>query len=245
MIFPRGCETLHHERQGMKALAKPIDRDAWRSILASAMLILDHLEQAGNGRPDLALGGGTVLMFRFQHRLSKDVDFFLHDVQWLSFLTPRLNDYVAAMVSDYSEQANCVKLILPQGDIDFIAATQVTGIAPPEFLDFADRRFALEATAEILAMKLLYRAAFFKPRHVFDLAACIRLDPDSARAAVRATMAQGPVLMRRLKHMAGLALPELCADIQPLGEFDGLVGSMVESVRQFVAETSSDSTLKP
>lgn len=226
-------------------MARPVNQDTWRNILASAVLILDQLDRAGNGRPDLTLGGGTVLMFRFRHRLSKDVGFFIHDVQWLSFLTPRLNDYVAAMVSDYSEQANFVKLVLPHGDLDFIAATQVTGIAPSEFLDFGNSRFALESTAEILAKKLQYRAAFFKRRDVFDLAAAIRLDPDSARAAVRATVPQGPVLMRRLTHMAGLALPELCADIQPLNGFDGLFGSMVESVWQFVAETSRDSALKP
>ena len=45
------------------------------------------------------IGGGTVLMFRFEHRLSKDIDFFTHDAQWLSLLTPRLNDTTAAMTT--------------------------------------------------------------------------------------------------------------------------------------------------
>ena len=45
--------------------------------------------------------------------LSKDIDFFIRDVQWLGFITPRLNDVIAAMVEGYEEQANSLKLILP------------------------------------------------------------------------------------------------------------------------------------
>ena len=32
-----------------------------------------------------------MLMLRFDHRLSKDIDIFTHDAQALSFITPRLN----------------------------------------------------------------------------------------------------------------------------------------------------------
>jgi hypothetical protein len=66
--------------------------------------------------------GGAVLMFRFEHRLSKDIDFFMYDVQRLSLLTPRLNDTTAAMTKKYLEQANGIKLVLPHGDIDFVVA---------------------------------------------------------------------------------------------------------------------------
>lgn len=110
-------------------------------------------------------------MMRMHHRLSNDIDLFLHDAQWLARLTPRLNDLAAEMARDYSEQANSVKLVLAQGDIDFVVAGSVTGVEPTETLDFGGRNVMLEATEEILAKKLFFRAALLKPRDVFDLVA--------------------------------------------------------------------------
>ena len=123
------------------------------------------------------------------HRVSKDIDLFLHDAQWLARLTPRLNDRVAEMVRDYSEQANSIKLVLAQGDIDFVVAGSVTGVAPEETLDFRGREILLEATEEILAKKLFYRAAC--PRSTYKLAA--RRVPDLVAAA------RAPCLMRPLR----------------------------------------------
>ncbi len=107
-----------------------MDENSWKGLLASALSILDDLEARGIGTPDFTLGGGTVLMMRYRHRLSKDIDLFLHDAQWIAYLTPRLNDRVAAMTRDYSEQANSIKLVLADGDIDFIVSGTVTGDAP-------------------------------------------------------------------------------------------------------------------
>ncbi len=89
-----------------------VTRDSWKQILASAVTIFADLEDKGFGSPDVVMGGGTVLMFRFEHRLSKDIDFFMHDVQWLSVLTPRLNDTTAAMTTNYLEQGSGLKLVL-------------------------------------------------------------------------------------------------------------------------------------
>jgi len=50
----------------------------------------------------------------------------MHDVQWVSMLTPRLNDTTAAMTTSYLEQANGLKLVLPHGDIDFVVSGPVT-----------------------------------------------------------------------------------------------------------------------
>jgi hypothetical protein len=57
-----------------------VTRDSWKEILASAVTIFADLEKKGFGSPDMVIGGGTVLMFRFEHRLSKDIDFFMRDV---------------------------------------------------------------------------------------------------------------------------------------------------------------------
>ena len=64
--------------------AAEMDENAWKPLLSAALAILDDLRARGFGAPDLVLGGGTVLMMRLHHRLSKDVDLFLHDAYRVS-----------------------------------------------------------------------------------------------------------------------------------------------------------------
>jgi hypothetical protein len=75
-------------------MSPTLTRDSWKQILASAITIFEDLEKKGFGSPDVVIGRGTVLMFRFDHRLSKDIEFFTHDLQWVPLMTPRLNDTV-------------------------------------------------------------------------------------------------------------------------------------------------------
>jgi hypothetical protein len=215
-----------------------INRDSWRQILFAAVTIFDDLKSRKHGLPYLILGGGTVLMFRFEHRLSKDVDFFIRDVQWLGFITPRLNDAIAAMVEGYEEQANSLKLILPAGDIDFVAAGAVTVSEPTETLRFQKYSFPLETTQEILAKKLFYRPESFKPRDVFDLAVAIDIDPSSAARAVVASASKRDVLTRRLRHLAQLGDAELGRDILPIGDLTRFVPGMIAKVVHFVEDNS-------
>ena len=177
-------------------------------------------------------------MFRFEHRLSKDIAFFIRDVQWLGFITPRLNDVIAAMVEGYEEHANSLKLILPAGDIDFVAAATVTSSEPVEMLRFQDYSFPLETTEEILAKKLFYRPESFKPRDVFDLAVAIDMDPSSAARAVAASASKRGVLTRRLRHLSDLGDAELARDIVPIGEFSHILAGMIAKVDRFVNDNS-------
>jgi hypothetical protein len=55
-------------------------------------------------------------MLRYQHRLSKDIDIFVPDPQYLGFVTPRLSDVAAAVSTQYVEDHSAyVKLIRPEG----------------------------------------------------------------------------------------------------------------------------------
>jgi hypothetical protein len=211
-----------------------VTRDSWKQILASAVAIFSDLEKKGLGSPDVVIGGGTVLMFRFEHRLSKDIDFFMHDVQWLSLLTPRLNDTTAAMVTDYVEQANGIKLVLPHGDIDFVVSGDVTDARPVETLDFMGRTFLLEQTEEILAKKLFFRAARFQSRDVFDMAAAIEFDRLPAVAAVRAAASKVAILDRRMEELGGMPREELERDILVLDRGRHLMAEMIVRTRRFI-----------
>ena len=173
-------------------------------------------------------------MMRMHHRLSKDIDLFLHDAQWLARLTPRLNDRVAEMVRDYSEQANSIKLVLAQGDIDFVVAGSVTGVAPNETLDFRGRTIMLEATEEILAKKLFFRAALLKPRDIFDLVAASIMFPAAAKTAVEASAPRREAQLRRLNALAASPPDQLLRDIAPIGEFMKMVPRMVDSALAWI-----------
>lgn len=211
-----------------------MDEEIWKGLLKTALAILDDLEAQGDGAPEVAMGGGTVLMRRMRHRLSRDIDFFMHDAQWLARLTPRLNDRVAAMVRDYSEQANSVKLVLPEGDIDFIVAGRVTGAAPNETLNFDGHTIMLEATEEILAKKLYYRAALLKPRDVFDLVAASRLFPAAAEAAVEASAPRRQAQLQRLNALAASPSDQLLRDIAPIGEFAKMAPTMIDAALAWI-----------
>jgi hypothetical protein len=213
--------------------------DSWKQILASAVAIFDDLEKKGFGSPAAVIGGGTVLMFRFEHRLSKDIDFFTHDLQWVSLMTPRLNDTTAAMVTDYVEQPNGIKLILPHGDIDFVAARAVTGAEATEKLEFMGRTFLLEPTEEILAKKLFYRAARFQARDVFDMAAAIEFDAPSAVKAVRAAVSKVAIVERRLDELESLPRDKLEKDIIALEQGRHLIAEMIVKTRGFIREQTA------
>jgi len=213
-----------------------VTRDSWKQILASAVAIFDDLERKGLGSPDVVIGGGTVLMFRFEHRLSRDIDFFLHDVQWLSMLTPRLNDATAAMVTDYMEQANGIKLVLPHGDIDFVVAGAVTDAKAVEKLDFMGRTFLLEPTEEILAKKLYYRAERLQPRDVFDLVVATGRDNESATRALAAAASKKEILLRRLEQLSRLPPDKLGGGILPIGDCFRIIETMVGRVKQLVQD---------
>jgi hypothetical protein len=63
----------------------------------------------------------------------------------------------------------------------------------------------LEATAEILAKNLLYRADSSKARDAFDMSAALAIDPAAAIEALQATERTRPTLLRRLAAMRTLS----------------------------------------
>ena len=65
-------------------------------------------------------------MFRYRHRRSKDIDIFVPDPQYLGHVTPRLSDLAETIAADYVEGAGYVKLLRPEGEIDFVASPKAT-----------------------------------------------------------------------------------------------------------------------
>lgn len=157
----------------------------WEDLLPHALSIIEDIKSHGTPDPFWTFGGGTVLMFRYQHRLSKDIDIFVRDPQYLGFITPRLSDVAAAVSTDYVEdQSSYVKLIRPEGEIDFVASPNLTE-APFEIWNIGGQHIRVETAAEIVAKKLWHRGDRATARDLFDLSLVIEREPEALKKAAK------------------------------------------------------------
>ena len=66
----------------------------WRLLLSRTVTGLEQLEQQGQAVPEWVLGGGTALMLHADHRLSKDIDAFIDDPQYLGIMSPKVTEVI-------------------------------------------------------------------------------------------------------------------------------------------------------
>jgi Nucleotidyl transferase AbiEii toxin, Type IV TA system len=194
----------------------------WRRLLERTIDGLARLRAKGSATPDWALGGGTALMLHAGHRVSKDIDAFIADPQYLPMLSPRLGGEDIWECEAYTEAGNHLKLVFPEGEIDFIVAAPVTDLAPGT-MTIADEpgspraqpvRIAIEHPVEIALKKLVYRGGLLKVRDIFDLAVVDALHHDLLRANLHHA---GGVKQDILKRLASLS-EDYCR--QELAELD-------------------------
>ncbi len=205
----------------------------WEGLLRHAFDILDSAEQAGGSvAAEWSLGGGTMLMRRYQHRVSKDIDIFLPDPQALGFLSPRLNSIAEAKTSEYVEQSGVVKLYFETGEIDFIACLPLTA-EPVVSETILDRPVRIETDAEIISKKVEYRGAQFKARDIFDLA-CVIERNRSGLATASDIFRRGRAKVEDRLRVHAENLREDFAAIDTL-DFNPSFEECVTSVRDFLA----------
>ncbi|AKS24280.1 hypothetical protein ABH19_11785 [Leptospirillum sp. Group II 'CF-1'] len=57
---------------------------SWKDLeKRAAQIVFDAEASAGSGRLSPLLGGGTRLMLELSHRISRDIDLFIRDPQWI------------------------------------------------------------------------------------------------------------------------------------------------------------------
>lgn len=164
-------------------MAKPLHfpEGPWQPLLLQAFQLLDEIAAHGTVIPAWSLGGGTVLMFHYLHRRSKDIDIFVPDPQFLGFVNPRLGGPAEDVTTDYQDGAEYIKLFLPEGEIDFVAASTLTA-NPVEAHDVLGRTILLETPLEIVAKKIWHRGNKATPRDLLDLALVIEHHHDDILA---------------------------------------------------------------
>jgi len=148
----------------------------WETLFRRALVLIDSVTKAGITLSDWSFGGGTVLMRRYRHRFSKDIDIFIPDPQYLNYLSPHLNDTAERMTGDYTLQANFLKLQFTEGEIDFVVSaplTQDRAIAETMF----GREVMVETSTEIVAKKVWHRGDRFRARDIFDLSLIAEKEP--------------------------------------------------------------------
>lgn len=160
----------------------------WESLFQKALRLVDEMTIHGGIKdPFFTFGGGTVLMLRHQHRLSKDIDFFVPDPQSLGYVTPRLSDVAEELCqAQYQEAGNFIKLHLEEGEIDFVASPNLLhDDLAYERWELFGRSVRVETTAEIIAKKMYHRGDQATGRDLFDLAMAIEREPSALANAER------------------------------------------------------------
>lgn len=155
-------------------------KEAWEVLFEHAIEIID----GANAEIDWTLGGGTVLMFRHNHRMSRDIDIFFSDPQPLGYVNPALGGIAEQMTSEYEVSDGHIKLYFPEGEVDFIAAPLLTAPGAVNG-NVLGRSVRLETDVEIVAKKLWHRGHEGRARDLFDLGLLIERSPDELVKASR------------------------------------------------------------
>ena len=162
---------------------KVLPSGVWEQLLPHALKVIEDIKTHGIKNPFWTFGGGTVLMLRYQHRISKDIDIFVPDPQYLGFATPRLSDVAAEISDDYIEESSSyVKLIRSEGEIDFVASPNLTSPGFEEW-HLKNNLIKVETGTEIVAKKLWHRGDRATARDLFDLALVIEKEADALSQA--------------------------------------------------------------
>lgn len=198
----------------------------WEKLFPRALTLLDEISRYGGvADPFWTLGGGTVLMLRYRHRLSKDIDIFIPDPQYLGFVTPRLSDTAADLTQDYVEQPGAfVKLQFEEGEIDFVVAPNLLADAW-EVWDIGGRHVKTETAAEIIAKKMYHRGDRATARDLFDFALVIEREARQLLAAKQFLLRHREAFVSQIRqpHMGLRAAFEAIATLDYTPGFDQCV----------------------
>ena len=191
----------------------------WEQLLHRLLDGLDHIRLAGQPVPDWVLGGGTALMLRTGHRTSKDIDTFIDDPQYLSFLSPRLGGESIWGCDAFDESPHHLKLVFPEGEIDFIVAAAITGLPAEQKavgVSPGEREpvvIAIEHPVETALKKLHYRGSMLKVRDIFDIAVVDALFPQALQENLYRV---AHVKLEVLARLAGISDQFLRAELDEL-----------------------------
>jgi Nucleotidyl transferase AbiEii toxin, Type IV TA system len=158
--------------------------DAWKELLPPCFRVVDEVVRERKVEFPVRIGGGSMLMRRYKHRKSRDLDLFVTDVQLVRWCSPRFNETAADLFLDYGEEAAAVKLVTGMQEIDIIAAALIILDGAVEEVELGGRTVLVELPREIVAKKVVYGGRNFQTRDVFDLACVATAEPEEIAAVL-------------------------------------------------------------
>ncbi|KVL31026.1 nucleotidyl transferase AbiEii/AbiGii toxin family protein [Burkholderia sp. MSMB1835] len=182
----------------------------WQGLFRHALTLVDEIRKHGTPNPFWTFGGGTVLMLRHGHRVSKDVDIFVPDPQYLGYVNPRISDAASDITMDYEEHASFVKLVLPNGEIDFVVSRNLTSPGYDEWM-LMNHVVKVETSAEIVAKKMWHRGDRPTARDLFDLCVVIEREPESLMEAGAFLVRHRDTFLRLLNEHRAFVQPRFDA----------------------------------
>lgn len=145
------------------------DEKTWEGLFQNALRLVDEIRTHGTKHLYWTFGGGTALMRKYLHRLSKDIDIFVPDPQALNYVNPRLSQVAEELAVHYDEANDFIKLFLTGGEIDFVASPNLTE-NPCIDEEIFGRIVHVETAVEIIAKKFFHRGNRLLARDIFDFA---------------------------------------------------------------------------
>jgi predicted nucleotidyltransferase component of viral defense system len=164
-----------------------------------------RLNATGLPKKMWSFGGGTVLMLKYNHRLSRDIDIFFRDRQLLNAISPRINDTFENKIQGYSEHTQFTKIHFPEGEIDFIVSPQITDCGPV-LENICGEQIYVDSPVEIIAKKIHFRSMDFRARDVFDLAVSYSTEKEALIKNSFAFEASLEILQKRITDLVDSGL---------------------------------------
>lgn len=213
----------------------------WHRLLDRTLRGLAELRQQGQPVPNWVLGGGTALMIFADHRLSRDIDAFIDDPQYLAQLSPEVTD--VWQCSAWDRSAHHLKLKYPEGEIDFLVTAPISVLAPVDReIDLtglwkgSKPAIRLDSPAEIALKKFHYRATMLKPRDVFDISVVYAIARDMLVANLHEIEAKKDDLRRRLDAINEDFLQAELAELDIRPDWEKHKETCLETVRNIVEQ---------
>lgn len=222
-------------------MSYPVDdgphNDAWKELLPLCFRVIDEVVRERKVDFPIRIGGGSMLLRRYKHRKSRDLDLFVTDAQLVRWCSPRFNESAADLFPDYGEEAAAVKLVTGMQEIDIIAAAPIILEGAVEEAELGGRKVLVELPREIVAKKVVYRGRNFQTRDVFDLACVATAEPEEIAAVLTGlTFGHLDDLDARLKEIEPILEKELADKVDVYPEFEPVVKSCL-AITQGVAKT--------
>lgn len=214
---------------------------SWRLLLSRTIIGLDQLKQQGQATPKWILGGGTALMLHAGHRLSKDIDAFIDDPQYLGIMSPDVTDVWNCR--SWDNAAHYLKLRYAEGEIDFIVSPPLSGLAATshevDLIDLPAKRkvtIQIEHPAEIALKKMHYRPTMLKPRDIFDIAVADAIDRNALIGNLKLVSDKKSSLRHRLNGIDRKFLRAELAELDIREGWDDQKRNCLETVRSLVVQ---------